>query len=62
MKRVKLFSTIKGAELTDAVNDFIKNKVVYDIKFTSLLVHTGDGTAVNDRALVIYEEQETDNV
>lgn len=49
----------------DAVNEFIKDKTVIDIKYQSVLVHrtySPNGipirSAINDRVLIIYQEDD----
>lgn len=43
------------------INEFIKDKEVVDIKFTSaLVIIPGRQTAISDRALIIYKEKEND--
>ena len=47
---------IAGSALSvqEAINDFIKDKDVVDIKFQSVLLANG---LINDRALIIYREE-----
>lgn len=52
--KVALFSYNDAHNLTDKVNDFCKDKKVIDIKYQSMIV----GYAINDRTLVIYEDQD----
>lgn len=63
--KMKIFADIDGCRLEKAINDFMKDKFVYDIKVTSLAVTTEDGPAVNDRVFILYEdryEEEIQNV
>lgn len=52
--KVALFSSNDTYSLIDTVNDFCKDKKVIDIKYQSMII----GYAINDRMLVIYEEQD----
>lgn len=52
--KVALFSSNDAYNLIDTVNDFCKDKKVMDIKHQSMII----GYAINDRMLVIYEEQD----
>lgn len=52
--KVALFSSNDAYNLIDTVNDFCKDKKVIDIKYQSMII----GYAINDRMLVIYEEQD----
>lgn len=53
--KVALFSyNYYDYNLIDTVNDFCKDKKVIDIKYQSMIV----GYAINDRILVIYEDQD----
>lgn len=63
MTKVKMFATNNGVKLEQAVNNFIKDKLVIDIKYQSFIAGTkynSVGVPINqevyDRALVIYEE------
>lgn len=63
MTKVKMFASNDGVRLEQAVNDFIKDKLVIDIKYQSFVVGTaynGVGAPIRqvvlDRALVIYED------
>lgn len=51
--KVALFSHNDAYEMVDMVNDFCKDKNVIDIKYQSMVA----GCAINDRVLVIYEDQ-----
>ena len=52
--KVALFSHNDAYEIVDTVNDFCKDKKVVDIKYQSTVA----GYAINDRILVIYEDQD----
>lgn len=52
--KVALFSYNDAHNLIDTVNDFCKDKKVIDIKYQSVIA----GYAINDRTLVIYEDQD----
>ena len=52
--KVALFSSNDAYNLIDTVNDFCKDKKVIDIKYQSMIV----GYAINDRMLVIYEDED----
>jgi patatin-like phospholipase/acyl hydrolase len=52
--KVALFSHNDAHNLIDTVNDFCKDKKVIDIKYQSMIA----GCAINDRVLVIYEDQD----
>ena len=55
--KIKMFWTIDGDGLERSINEFISDKEVIDIKYSSLLVNLPDGhTAVSDRGMVIYKE------
>lgn len=58
MIRVKLIAGSDSFQFQSSVNAFVSENKVIDIKFTSLLVNVHGGTAVCDRALVIYEYSE----
>ncbi len=49
--KVEIISSSDGKTLCDCVNNFIADKKVIDIKFTSVIA----GQRVNDRVLIIYE-------
>lgn len=51
MTKVKYLCDIIGKDLEDSINDFIKDKIVKDIKFTTV----NDGS-IYKHALIIYEE------
>ena len=52
--KVALFSDNDAQNLIINVSDFCKDKKVIDIKYQSMLA----GYAINDRILVIYEDQD----
>ena len=52
--KVALFSHNNAYELVDIVDGFCKDKNVIDIKYQSMV----SGYAINDRILVIYEDQD----
>lgn len=52
--KVALFSYNDGYILVDTVNDFCKDKKVIDINYQSMVA----GYAINDRILVIYEDED----
>lgn len=60
--KVKILADIDMNALVERINDFIKDKDVVDIKFTTVCypVQTVNGLpsklAINDRALIIYRE------
>lgn len=62
MIKVEIFGYSKAADFENALNRFIADKKVIDIKYQALVVPTSfySGTPTNinvyDRALVIYEE------
>ena len=62
MKKVKIFFSENWQELEKAINDFIKDKFVIDIKYASVLlpkVFIGAAikeSAVNDRVIIYYQE------
>ena len=65
--KVKVFACSNAADLERAINDFIKDKKVIDIKFQSLHYATKYNekgnpceSDINDRVLVIYEEMPPD--
>ena len=54
MVRTKIITDIHVGYLQTNINNFIEDKNVIDIKFTSVVAHG----RINDRALIIYEEKE----
>ena len=52
--KVALFSDNDAQNLIINVSDFCKDKKVIDIKYQSMVA----GCAINDRVLVIYEDQD----
>lgn len=62
MKKVKIFFSENWQELEKAINDFIKNKFVIDIKYTSVFIpkkFIGAAiaeSAVIDRVIIYYQE------
>lgn len=52
--KVALFSDNDAQNLIINVSDFCKDKKVIDIKYQSMLA----GYAINDRLLVIYEDED----
>lgn len=57
--RVKIIASTNGLELEDEINSFIQDKRIIDIKYSSF--HLG-ALAVNDRVLIMYEDDETPEV
>lgn len=66
MVKTQVFSSSNMIALRDAINEFVKDKKVIDIKFQSVVFpsHFCNGFYeqfdVNDRALVIYEVEQDD--
>lgn len=65
--KIKLFSRKSKEELEQAVNQFIQDKNVVDIKYQSYSIvrkYNGNGVPIEfacvDRVLVVYEEGEID--
>lgn len=62
MKKVKFLFGTNWLELEKTINDFIKNKFVIDIKYSSVLIpQKFNGAAmtectVGDRVIIFYEE------
>lgn len=56
MIKTQLMSDYDHLRLQDAINKFIRNVKVIDIKFNSLTVPTQEGLMVVDRVMIIYEE------
>lgn len=62
MIKTKILAESDMQTLENAINSFIANKNVIDIKFQSVILHVVymDGVpiknTINDRALIIYEE------
>ena len=57
--KICIFSDKDAANVQKRVNDFIKNKKVIDVKYQTVVVNDfPNGSAVVDRVLVIYEEEE----
>lgn len=61
--KVHIITCDDAAKLEDAINRFIKDKEVIDIKYQSVVYQTRDLVGptvnhINDRALIIYEETE----
>ncbi len=57
--KVKIFASTNGIELEQCINDFIQNKQVIDIKYTSISINN---VGVNDRALILYEDLDSEVV
>ena len=53
-----MFESDDAIALQNTVNAFIKDKNVIDIKFNSFMINDGSRISVNDRFVVIYEEEE----
>lgn len=57
--KICIFSDKDAANVQKWVNDFIKDKKVIDVKYQSVVINDfPNGSAVVDRVLVIYEEEE----
>lgn len=54
--KIKIFADINSIALENAVNEFIKDKDVVDIKYQSVSVVASNGMAINDRVMIIYKE------
>lgn len=54
--KVWICAADNGGIVRDSVNEFIKDKKVIDIKYQALFNHGTNN--INDRALVVYVEQE----
>lgn len=52
--KVALFSDNDASKIINMVNNFCKDKNVIDIKYQSMVA----GHAINDRVLVIYEDED----
>lgn len=59
--KVKIFASTNGVDLEKAINEFIKDKILIDIKYQSFGIHTQFNRDnrptkmdIFDRALVIY--------
>lgn len=65
--KIKLFSRTSKEELEQAVNQFIQDKNVVDIKYQSYSIvrkYNGNGVPIEsacvDRVLIVYEEGKND--
>lgn len=56
--KVKIFVGINAKSVEDAVNEFIKDKSIIDIKYQSIGLTTRYNVTVYDRALVMYVDEE----
>lgn len=61
MAKVELFAG-NPADVVNAVNEFIKDKKVIDIKYQAVFCQTKVQNIINDRVLVVYEEKGGDSV
>jgi hypothetical protein len=58
MTKVKILAYTDGVRLENDINLFIADKKVIDIKYEALLINDESGNgSVNDRVLIIYEEE-----
>lgn len=62
--KIKIISANNWMEFENAINEFIKDKNIIDIKYQSFVVPTQTNEYgalkaldINDRALIIYEER-----
>lgn len=53
--KVHMIASSNGLDLQRAINDFIKDKFVIDIKFQSTVIESI--RTINDRVLIMYEEK-----
>ena len=58
MTKVHIIATNNAYAFVEAINNFISNKKVIDIKYQSTTCTDINGPTINDRALIIYEENE----
>lgn len=58
MKKVKIMASANAIDLENAINEFIVDKHIIDIKFSSVIDDKHIQPVVEDRVLIIYEEQE----
>lgn len=62
MSKIKLFTTNNMGEMERWVNEFIKDKAIVDIKFSSVIFYDEfrnglpSRVTTNDRVMVIYNE------
>lgn len=56
--KVKIFVGINAKSVEDAVNEFIKDKSIIDIKYQSIGLTIRYNVTVYDRALVMYVDEE----
>lgn len=52
--KVHMIASTNGPNLQRAINEFIKDKIVFDIKYQSLLIKSD--RVINDRVIIMYEE------
>lgn len=52
--KVQVLASNDSTQLQKWIDDFIKDRMVIDIKYNSVLV----GNSVNDRVLILYEDFE----
>lgn len=56
--KMKIFADVDPERLEKRVNEFMEDKFVYDIKFTSILANNGyGGTVLSDRIVILYEDR-----
>ena len=60
--KVQVITTNDPLELQNAINRFIKDKEIIDIKYQPILYHTRDAYmqpcgVIHDRVLIIYKEK-----
>lgn len=52
--KVKVIAATNLKEFENVINEFIKDKIVYDIKYTSIVAN--NVAAAQNRALIMYDE------
>lgn len=56
MVKVHVIGSSDAATFQNAVNNFIEDKDVIEIKYQAVVINNVSCVAVNDRALIIYKE------
>ena len=52
--KVHIIASGNGLNLQRAINEFIEDKIVIDIKYQSILIESRG--VINDRVIIMYEE------
>lgn len=55
--KVKIFDFEHETDLEKAINEFIKNKIVYDIKYQNSHFYAGNEQIYSFSALIMYDDE-----